>query len=324
MWVKKEIRYNEVVKTRWIIGALITASLLLGTWTPTRAQSTDPRYFSETGHFVGGEFLKYYNSVKDAQMLFGFPITEEIASRDRKTVQYFQRVRMEYRPEMPEGRRITLTHVGSATYVPGRQLNIDNPFACRKFSETGYAVCYAFLDFYEKYGGAKVFGNPISPFEDHDGLIVQYFENARFEWKPWLPEGQKVGLAHLGRIYFDKIGEDPNYLPPLPPGSTVKLIELHAHAFAWKAVTLATDQQLIYIIVQDQNLFPVNGAQGTATVRWPTGQTETFPIATNTSGLGILPLSFTNLPYGTLVYVDVVVSKDGVVGKTTTSFRIWY
>lgn len=316
--------YNEGVKTRIFIGVLFLFSLLAGIQTSASAQAAESEYYAQTGHNVSGEFWKYYKSVKDAQMLFGFPITEEIVSRDGTRVQYFQRARMELNPGLPEGQRIKLTDVGRKTYIPGRQLNISNPFACRNFPETGFSVCYAFRDFYEKYGGVAVFGYPISTFEDHDGLIVQYFENARFEWKPWLPEGQKVGLAFLGRIYFDKLGEDRNTIPAVKPNAIIRTLDIRVHAFAWKAVTLASDTQLIYIIVQDQNLFPVSGAQGTATIRWPNGQIETFPFATNSGGVGIVPLSFSNQPYGNLVYIDIVVSKDGVIGRTTTSFRIWY
>jgi hypothetical protein len=312
------------VKTRIGFGILLLLTLLAGTQIPVRAQATGNRYFDETGHNVKGEFLAYYNSVKEAQMLFGFPITEEITSRDGAHVQYFQRVRMELHSELPAGQRIRLTDVGRKTYRHGRPLDIANPFACRSFPVTGYYVCYAFQDFFEQYGDVAVFGNPISNFEDHDGLIVQYFENARFEWKPWLPEGQKVGLAFLGRIYFDQLREDPNKLLPVPPEQSGRLLDLKVHPFVWKAVTLASDSQLIYIIVQDQNLFAVSNVQGLAVVRWASGSTETIRFTTNTSGVGIVPLSFTNQPYGTLVKIDILVEKDGVSKTTTTSFRIWY
>ncbi|HMQ32590.1 MAG TPA: hypothetical protein PKD53_17795 [Chloroflexaceae bacterium] len=60
------------------------------------------RYFPETGHAVGGAFLRYWeqNGGLDA---FGLPISEEFDEvlHDGMTyrVQYFERVRMEYHPE---------------------------------------------------------------------------------------------------------------------------------------------------------------------------------------------------------------------------------
>jgi hypothetical protein len=293
-----------------------------------QAQSTDPRYFPETGHFVGGEFLKFYLKIKDAQILFGYPITEQIISKDGLTVQYFQRARFEWHPELADGQRVQLTLIGKATYSPGSgQLPIFNPFACRYFAKTGYSVCYAFLDFFNQHGGVEQFGNPISPFEYHNDLIVQYFEKARFEWKPAMPEGQRVVITDLGRIYFEQVTrEDPNLLKALPPpnNNIGQIISIQARAFVWKAVTLASDQQLIYIIAQDQTLQPVPGAQGTATIHWPSGNNEIKQFLTNSSGVGIVSLSFTNQPYGTLVNIDISVSIGGLTGTTTTSFRIWY
>ena len=312
------------MKTRWLVGILLVVSLTAGIWIPAAAQDSGNVYFSETGHNLNGEFLNYYRNTPDAQTLFGYPITEAFLKNGR-LVQYFQRARFELYPERPAGQRVQLTHVGTDTYTPGSQLNLFNPFACQYFN-SDYPVCYAFLDFYVSHGGEALFGKPISPFEYRDNLIVQYFENARFEWKPWMAEGQRVSLADLGKIDFSAKGEDPNLLRPVPPNqaSDRQLINLQVRAFAWKAVTLSNDQQLIFVIVQDQTLQPVSGATGTATVRWPNGLTETLALASNSNGVGIVPLTITNQPYGNLVYIDITIIKDGLVATTTTSFRIWY
>jgi len=311
------------VKKCRFFGILFVTALLLMTGASVHAQSSASEYFSETGHFVTGEFLDYYRGNKNAQLLFGYPITETF-TKDGLTIQYFQRGRFELQPNLPAGQRVQLSPLGKQTYVPGGQLNIVNPFACQTFVNTGFSVCYAFLDFFNKYGGVAQFGYPISPFEYHDDLIVQYFEKARFEWKPWMPEGQRVGLADLGRIYFDQSKEDPNLLKPVPNDQSGRLITLQVRAFVWKAVTLATDQQLVYVIVQDQTLQPVTGAQGTATVRRPVGNPETISFSTNSSGVGIVPLAFSGQTYGQLVYIDILVTKDGLAATTNTSFRIWY
>lgn len=303
---------------------LYILSLLLLTVMPVYAQSQESKYFEDTGHYVKGEFLAYYNSVPKAKTLFGSPITEEF-SKNGRTIQYFERARFELHPERPAGQRVKLTPIGSALYAKGEQLNIINPLTCRYYTKTGFSVCFAFLDFFKENGGPERFGYPISPFEYHNDLIVQYFENARFEWKPWLPEGERVSIAELGRPYFDQQGEDPSRLTPLPPpDKNVKAVQLHARAFAWKAVTLASDQQLVYVIVQDQNLQPILNAQGTATVRWADGTNGVYAFFTNSSGVGIVPLTFVNQPYGKTVIIKISVSKDGQGATTTTSFRIWY
>lgn len=322
MWNGLVFGYNAHVKR--VFPVLAAFVLILTVGTPVLAQSSGGEYFKETGHYVSGEFLAYYRSVPNATALFGYPITEAFVKNGR-TIQYFQRARFELYPELPAGQRVKLTPIGKALYSPGEQLKLFNPFACRYFSQTGYSVCYAFLDFFKANGGLERFGQPISPFEYRNDLIVQYFENARLEWKPWLPEGQRVSVADLGRPYFDLQKEDSNLLKPVDSNnSSGNLIQLQVRAFVWKAVTLASDQQLVYVIVQDQNLQPVSGAQGTATVHWADGTTTTVSFSTNSSGVGIVPLTFLNQPYGKMVNIEVHVTKDGLDASTTTSFRIWY
>jgi hypothetical protein len=291
-----------------------------------QAQAEDFRFFSETGHNVKGEFLRFYNSNPNATILYGYPITEEFTSRDGLLVQYFQRARFEFHGEWPAGQQVQLTPLGRNTYFKTSPLDVYSPFACRLYVETGYSVCFAFLEFLDQYGGVAQFGYPISSFEYHDNILVQYFEKARLEWQPWMPEGQRVVVSDLGRIYFDQLGEDPGLLPPVPPldNTTTAVISLQVRAFVWKAVTLATDSQLIFIIVQDQALQPVANAACTTTVHWPDGNSNTTQIATNANGIGMVSLSFNNQPYGNLIYTDVVCSYNGLAGTTTTSFRIWY
>jgi len=60
-------------------------------------------------------------------------------------------------------------------------------------------------------------------FEYHENKIVQYFEKARMEWQPWKVEGQRVVISDLGRIYFDKLGEDVGLLSPVKPANTTPI-----------------------------------------------------------------------------------------------------
>lgn len=310
------------MKTR-LFGALLALSLLLSTGLTAFAQSPDPEFFDETGHYVGGDFLAYYRSIPNATTTLGYPITEAVM-KDGQTIQYFQRGRMELHPELPEGQRVRLTPIGREMYRQGEQLSIFNPFACRYFPATGFSVCYAFLDFYKLHGGEERFGQPISPFEYRNDLIVQYFEYARFEWKPSNQEGERVVIADLGREFFDFLQEPVAWLASPPVDEIARVFKLQTQAFVWKAVALANDTQLVYIIVQDQNLQPVTNAQGTAVVKWPDGTSSSQSFFTNTSGVGIVPLTFTNQPYGKTVIIEITVTKDGLTTTTTTSFRIWY
>ncbi len=316
---------NLMRAARRLVIPLLVLAILLASWGSANAQSADTLYFPETGHNIKGEFLKFYNGVGDPKLVFGYPITEQITSKDGRTVQYFQRARFELGSNLLGQGRIQLTSLGKAIYKPGGQLNINNSSGCQLFF-TGYRVCFAFLDFYKANGGGAQFGNPISPFEYHENLIVQYFEKARFEWRADRPDGQRVVITDLGRAYFDQLGEDQAHLKPVNPlNATINpVLSIKVRAFVQKSVTLSSGQQTVYVVVQSQTLQAVSNATGNATVHWPDGRTAEYSFTTNNSGIGSVTFNFTNQKQGELVPIDIAVAYQGLTGTTTTSFRIWF
>ncbi|HUY99714.1 MAG TPA: serine hydrolase, partial [Thermomicrobiaceae bacterium] len=58
------------------------------------------------------------------------------------------------------------------------------PADSRTFPETGFTVAGGFLRYWEQFGGLAAFGYPISEEFVANGVTVQYFERARFEWHP--------------------------------------------------------------------------------------------------------------------------------------------
>lgn len=315
---------------RRLFALLLVVSLVILVL-PARLQANsqadgDYQFFEITKHNVKGEFLRFYRAAPNPTLLYGYPITEEMPGKDGlQRVQYFQRARFEYHPELPPGQQVVLTSLGSKTYKAGTPITVNPNLGCRRF-DNGFAVCFAFLEFYDKYGGEKQFGKPISFFEIQDNIIVQYFEKARFEWQPNKPEGQRVVITDLGRVYFSQLGEDPAALAPVLPldGRPIGVYALRVNTFCWKAVTLASDQQLIYITVQDQTLQPVPRATVTVKVYWPTGIQKFEGLSTNNNGVVIVPLTFSNQPYGQVIQVEVEVEYGSLKVSSGTSFRIWY
>ena len=138
---------------------------------------------------------------------------------------------------------------------------------CQYFSETGFQVCYAFLDFFDKYGGIDQFGYPISDLELHDPFIVQYFQFARMEWHPEQPTGKQVSLTDIGKRYFT-LFEDPRRALPITNGAPQQLVmELQVQAYVAQPVMTANGDQTVYVVVQDQSLAPVAGAVVTVSLR---------------------------------------------------------
>ncbi len=304
-----------------IITSILVVILLLASWGSAQAQSADVLYFPETGHYLKGAFLQFYNATRDPRLVYGYPITEQITARDGKTVQYLQRARFELTAE----NRVQLTPLGTLTYKPQSPLPINTNNGCEQYS-TGQKVCFTFLDFYKANGGPSQFGNPISPFESADGLIVQYFEGARFEWHADRGTEKWVVISDLGRLYFDQQKEDPAHLKPVQPSdATIKpVLILKARAFILKAVTLKNSSQTVYVIVQDQTADPVENASVRAIVHFSDNTTQEYVFTTNAKGIGQVSFNFSDQQPGELITLDISVNHQGLTTTTTTSFRIWF
>jgi hypothetical protein len=148
-------------------------------------------YFAPSGFHISDRagFLSFWRA-NGGLLLFGYPLSGEIVE-DGRIVQYFERARFEYHPEHlgSEG-QVMLSLLGTELYGD-RAFPDGQPVAGRVFfPETGQTLGGKFLQFWEKRGGLKTFGFPISePFEeisqiDGQTRIVQYFERARFEYFP--------------------------------------------------------------------------------------------------------------------------------------------
>ncbi|HET9495733.1 MAG TPA: glycosyl hydrolase family 18 protein [Chloroflexia bacterium] len=161
-------------------------------------QSTAEKlYFPETGHTLSGSFLKYWKA-NGGLPVFGFPLTEEhkeVSPTDGKTytVQYFERNRFEYHPENAQPNDVLLGLLGVQSvadrlFPPAAEPAIGPDTLY--FPQVQHTISGAFLTYWQKYGGLRQFGYPITEplleLSDIDGKTysVQYFERARFELHP--------------------------------------------------------------------------------------------------------------------------------------------
>ncbi|MDW7982192.1 MAG: glycosyl hydrolase family 18 protein [Thermomicrobium sp.] len=193
---------------------------------PAFQSSPERRYFPETGHSLSYGFKAFWER-SGGLPVFGYPLTEEFSENNPDlgrplTVQYFERQRFEYHPELAgTPYEVQLGRLG-AEDARRRGLLATEPFqpvppsaaepGCLYFPETGHTLCDPFLSYWQSHGlelgdrgisfreSLALFGYPISePFRDPaTGLMVQYFERARFEYHPNNPEPYRVLLGLLG------------------------------------------------------------------------------------------------------------------------------
>ena len=287
--------------TRLLLVLALVVVSAVGTIDSARAshdQGPDRVYFPQTGQYLQGEFLDYWRH-NGAIHVFGYPITSEF-NQDGMTVQYFERAIYEFHPENEGNHRVLLRRMG-ADARDDRGLNSHAAFQraderdesdSQYFETTGHNVSNAFLTYWNDRGGLPIFGYPLSEeFADEDGLVVQYFERAIFEWHPDNSSDWNVLQERLGAQAAERDGvdtsprdHDPNvdeyhpnlwWAPQGPAPRTTPPAGAPSHLGKWIEVDL-TNQQL-RAWEQDRMVYSAIIASGRPMVQTLTG---TFQIYT--------------------------------------------
>ncbi len=134
--------------------------------------------------------------------IFGLPLTDAIVLPSGVVVQYFERARLEYHPEL----------AGTAYEILLGRLAVELGYATPPvaapttavelrwfFPETGHLLARDFRTYWQAHSGLLLFGYPIGEAVTEDGRLVQYFERARLELHPELAgTPYAVQIGHLG------------------------------------------------------------------------------------------------------------------------------
>jgi len=187
------------------------------------ADSPAHHFFRETSHSLSYGFKTFWEQ-SGGLPVFGYPLSEEFTEQNADTgqaytVQYLERQRFEYHPENKGTPYETLLGRLGMAEAQQRNLLSTAPFqpiaptnapTCRSFPETGHQVCASFREYWQTHGlefgdpgvsyreSLALFGYPISETFTQDGLTVQYFERAVFEYHPENADTDRVLLRRLG------------------------------------------------------------------------------------------------------------------------------
>ncbi len=322
--------YRGVPGTRVLLAWLIVVSLFGVSTTQAQSQPPPaPTPFPQTGHAVDPTFAAYFEANGGVEA-FGYPITRSYIENGL-LVQYFQNVRMEHHPYNPEPYKIQLGLLGEELGkrqppIPVNQIPAPSDPSCLYFPQFGHAVCYSFLKYYNEHGQLDRFGYPISSMFVEKDRLVQWFQRARLEFYPGRPEGQRVSVAPLGRIYRDEKKLNPADEIPETGGNSlsVAVVQLRARATVADSVVKRGATQAVYVTVTNQLNQPLQGALVTATIHYPTGP-QSLPLPpTDSRGTTTLSFNAGRFPPGTVVAIEVQASYQGLTTKVPTSYLLWF
>jgi hypothetical protein len=142
--------------------------------------------------------------------IFGLPLTEAIVRPSGVVVQYFERARLEYHPELA-GTQYEILLGRLAVELGFASPPVTAPTDAAElrwyFPETGHLLARDFRGYWQARGGLLLFGYPIGEAVVEDGRVVQYFERARLELHTDLAgTPYEVQLGHLGIRVLERTG----------------------------------------------------------------------------------------------------------------------
>ncbi len=309
----------------------IALALLGGILLLSNASLAQEQYLDYAGYAVQGEFLRFFEE-HGGLLVFGYPISPAVIDQDF-SFQYFQNGRLEMDAE-------GIVHLSRLpNEMSQRRTNAipesETPAGGRYFPTTGHSLERAFLDFYLEHGGHALFGYPITELIRENDRLVQYFEQAVFEWHPQLPDGQRVQLRRIGEVYQLMDGRDWALVKVDDGGNQDHLINRIDISATVREPMVGTQEksQTVYVYAFDQLGIPVESAVIQASILWPDVDNEIRLLPTqSTDENGAVVISFpisalsdlAPLSAGDTIPIKIQANLDSLDDQTATAFRIWW
>jgi hypothetical protein len=146
--------------------------------------------------------------------IFGLPLTQPHIQPNGIVIQYFERARLEFHPDLAGTRYAVLigllgVELGHSTPVSTTTTPTSTSELVWYFPATKHLIGTPFRTYWKNRGGLAIFGLPIGEAQIEEGRLVQYFERARFELHPELAgTAYEVQLGQLGVLALQAKGDD--------------------------------------------------------------------------------------------------------------------
>lgn len=325
--IERKLAYGSALgRPVVLLTVLVLLTFLVGCAVASPTRTADISSSNE-GVPIADEFKAFYLE-NGGLRVFGFPLAEAYLDNDsQRLIQYFQQLRLEYDGLEDQ---VVVTPLGQwalseQTGLVSEQLTGKLPPSQADDGEL--RVEGAFLTFYENFGGESVFGRPISDQLDEGGNRMQYFENARLDWRPEAPIEYRIQPGRLGEAHYRLVGlfKDPGRSRPL---SSAGVREADVSATLRAPVLYDGEEQIVYVDVKTpEGQRPVAGVSVVATVYYNNDSVRSFDLV-ETDGTGHThgTLNLNDLLPGQKVRVMVEASTPGgaVIGATSKSFKSWW
>jgi hypothetical protein len=280
---------------------------------------------------VAEPFRPYYNA-KGGALVVGVAITPDLIE-DGIRVQYFQNVRLEYHPQLPEGKQVFPSSI--------RAIFANNATPCIRPQDVApnayYFDCHSvrqeFLGFFNRQGGLQFFGYPISEMYISGAQVIQHFERASIVWNKSKPIEYQFGLLNLGSQWCslnskcqplgpaEPVAATPTFtllLPtPAPKGLALKVLS------EFPLFDVKTQRQTLKAWVTDQNGLPLSGVVVSFLVQYTVNSERYETPPSDKSGYAAVLLAIRSYSPGDLILYKASVSQNGVTASASGSFWVW-
>lgn len=284
------------------------------------------------GEYEVAEPFREYYTAKGGAVMLGNAITPELVE-DGVRVQYFQNVRLEYHPRLPDGKQIIPSSIGinfSGNSTPCIQPQDVAPNA---FYFGCHSVRQEFLWFFNQQGGLQFFGYPISEMYISGTQLIQHFERASIVWNKSKPIEYQFGLANLGsqwcsinkKCAADRAANFTTALPTfvltlpaaLPKGLVLKTLP------EYPVFDVKTQRQTLKAWVTDQNGTPLSGVVVSFLVQYAVNSERYVTNPSDKYGYAPVMLAVRSYKPGDFVLYKATASQNGMAASDSGSFVVW-